>query len=185
MHTDPAENFQPIPDKDWPDALAEFRGGFLGSANVYRVMAHHPALVRAWAQLRQHVVVDTTLGHERSEIVILRAATHLGSEYEWAHHVSRARKLGMSDARIASLQNDPAKMARDDDILAKCVDELMHDKRLHPDTLAQTVTLVGRHGVFDVIATVGFYSTLGYILNTFETPIDAAIAQEMAQHPLK
>jgi 4-carboxymuconolactone decarboxylase len=36
----------------------------------------------------------------------------------------------------------------------------------------------------DVIATVGFYSTLGYILNSFETPLDDNIVREMADQPL-
>ncbi|MCL3883534.1 carboxymuconolactone decarboxylase family protein [Marivita sp. GX14005] len=175
----------PIPDADWPEALAEFRGGFLGSANVYRVMAHHPALVRAWADLRRHVVIDTSLGAEFSEIVILRAAVHLGSPYEWAHHVVRARKLGMNDARIASIRGDIGEMDEQDGVLAKAVDDLVTHKRIASGTLEELFALAGKDGAFDLIATVGFYSTLGYILNTFDTPIDDDIAHELAQHPLE
>ena len=40
------------------------------------------------------------------------------------------------------------------------------------------------HAVFDLIATVGFYSVLGYILMTYDTPIDAAVAREVAERPL-
>ena len=39
-------------------------------------------------------------------------------------------------------------------------------------------------GTFDLIATVGFYSVLGYILMTYDTPIDAAVAAEMTDRPL-
>ena len=35
-----------------------------------------------------------------------------------------------------------------------------------------------------LIATVGFYSVLGYILMTYDTPIDAAVTAEMAERPL-
>jgi alkylhydroperoxidase family enzyme len=60
------------------------RTGFAGALNVYRTMAHHPELLQARAPLRQHVVKDSALGAERSELVILRAAHRTGSPYEWA-----------------------------------------------------------------------------------------------------
>ena len=37
---------------------------------------------------------------------------------------------------------------------------------------------LGREAVFDLIATVGFYSVLGYILMSYDTPIDDRIAEE-------
>jgi hypothetical protein len=37
--------------------------------------------------------------------------------------------------------------------------------------------------MFDVIATLGFSSTLGYILNTFDTPLDDDIAAALTETP--
>lgn len=147
-------------------------------------MAHHPALLRAWADLRQHVVLDTSLGRERSEVVILRAASHLKSAYEWTHHVSRGRAVGLSDARIASLLLSPAQMESDDAVLAQAVDDLMAHARLTPTTRAALHALVGDQGTLDLFATVGFYSTLAFIVNTFDTPLDEAVAAEVGDDPL-
>ena len=36
-------------------------------------------------------------------LVILRTGHHMKAPYEWAHHVSRGRACGMSDARIAAI----------------------------------------------------------------------------------
>lgn len=44
---------------------------FAGGLNIYRTMTHHPNLLRAWAPMRQHLVKDTALGPECSEVVIL------------------------------------------------------------------------------------------------------------------
>lgn len=62
----------PISDADWPQEIADLSGGFAGQLNVYRTMAHDPALLRAWAGLRQHIVRDSALGLELVEVVILR-----------------------------------------------------------------------------------------------------------------
>lgn len=172
----------PLSDADWPESIADLRPGFAGALNVYRVMAHHPGLLRAWAPLRQHVVRDSALGPERSEVVILRTAHRMGSAYEWAHHVSRARKLGFDDARIAAMRGMPI---GEDGLIARGVDALMDHRRLPAPLEAELATALGRAAVIDLIATVGFYSVLGYLLMTYDTPLDAAIAAEMAEQPLQ
>ena len=61
------QDFAPIGDQDWPRDITDMLSGFAGGLNVYRTMAHHPALLRAWSDLREHVVNQTSLGAERSE----------------------------------------------------------------------------------------------------------------------
>jgi len=171
----------PITDEDWPLEIADMRVGFAGALNVYRTMAHNPALLKAWAPLRQHIVEDSSLGAVRSELVILRAAHRMGSPYEWAHHVSRARKLGVSDARIQAMCGLPD---GEDGLIARAVDALFDDKRLPHDVESLLAATIGKEAVFDLMATVGFYLTLGFILMTFDTPLDEGVASEIAERPL-
>ena len=176
--------FPPVEDAEWPQASLHLLEGFAGRLNVYRTMAHHPDLLSAWAPLRQHVVLDSVLGPELSEVVILRTGIRLGSNYEWAHHISRARACGMEDARIASISGEPSDMAPNDALLAGAVDELFNQSRLSEGTMKSITKTLGEKAIFDVIATVGFYSTLGYILNSCETPLDESIALELKESPL-
>lgn len=171
----------PVTDAQWPEEIADLRQGFAGQLNVYRTMAHHPALLRAWAPLRQHVVKDMALTPQQSEVVILRTGVRLGSAYEWAHHVSRARAVGMSDQRIAAIRDMPE---GEDGLLVRAVDAIFDDHRLPPGLEAELARQFGRHGVFDIIATVGFYRILGTILMTYDTPVDPAIVAELARAPL-
>ncbi|MBZ9994024.1 carboxymuconolactone decarboxylase family protein [Mesorhizobium sp. BH1-1-4] len=171
----------PISDQHWPAEIADMKAGFAGALNVYRTMAHHPALLKAWAPLRQHIVKESALGPVRSELVILRAAHRMGSAYEWAHHVSRARKLGISDARIRSMQSSPD---GEDGMIALAVDALFDGARLPPNIESALCESLGIQAVFDLMATVGFYMVLGFILNTYGTPLDEAVAAEMAERTL-
>lgn len=171
----------PLVDENWPDEIADMLPGFAGALNVYRTMAHHPALLKAWAPLRQHIVKDSALGPMRSELVILRAAHRMGSAYEWSHHVSRARALGMTDTRIRALRGRPE---GEDGLIAEAVDALFDQHRLSADLEKRLSILLGKQGVFDLIATVGFYSVLGYMLMTYDTPIDEAVAKALVEKPL-
>ncbi|MCV2894664.1 carboxymuconolactone decarboxylase family protein [Lentibacter sp. XHP0401] len=166
----------PLTDAQWPAEIAEMRSGFAGALNVYRTMAHHPALLRAWAPLRQHIVKDSSLGPIRAEVVILRTGVRLGSDYEWAHHVSRARSLGMDDARIAAIRDMPV---GEDGLIVRAVDALIDEKQLSLEQEAELASIIGREAVIDLIATVGFYSVLGYLLQTYKTPIDPDISIEL------
>ncbi len=168
--------FAPVADAEWPGEIADLRAGFAGRLNVYRAMAHHPALLRAWADLRDHVVNRTTLGPERSEVVILRAGHRLGAAYEWAHHVVRGRAAGLTDARIATLSGPLAGMTDGDALLAGAVDDLVGEAALSPDRLAALVAAHGREGVLDLMATVGMYSTLAFVVKSFGTPVDDDVA---------
>ncbi|MER9560327.1 carboxymuconolactone decarboxylase family protein [Mesorhizobium sp. M0323] len=171
----------PLTDEEWPTEIADMKAGFAGTLNVYRTMAHHPALLKAWAPLRQHVVKDSALGAVRSELVILRSAHRMGSDYEWAHHVSRARALGISDARIRAMRGSPD---GEDGLIARAVDALFDGFRLPAGLERALSAAIGTQAVIDLMATVGFYSVLGYILLTYNTPIDEAVAAVMTERPL-
>uniref|UniRef100_UPI00351983EC carboxymuconolactone decarboxylase family protein n=1 Tax=Cognatishimia sp. TaxID=2211648 RepID=UPI00351983EC len=179
-----SHNFAPLSDADWPEEISDMLSGFAGGLNVYRTMAHHPQLLRSWATLREHVVNQTTLGAEFREVVILRTGTRLGSTYEWQQHILRARKAGLSDHRIARLKGPLDQIEGKDRPLAAAVDEIFETNRLTSSTQADVMSLVGKKGLLDLMATVGFYSTLGFILNSFDTPLDDDIASALQAEPL-
>lgn len=183
-HTDQRQA-EPLKDDEWPSELVDMLPGFAGDLNVYRTMAHHPALLRAWTDIREHIVNHSALGKELLEVVILRTGYRLKSDYEWSQHVVRARRSGLSDERILSLRGPKDAMDDADRTLCEAVDELFEFSKLRPDTLARLVADHGKAAAFDLMATVGFYSTLGFILSTFETPLDDGIRAKLAETPLK
>ena len=175
--------FAPLTDAEWPAEIVDMRDGFAGQLNVYRLMAHHPGLLRAWTDLRMHIVRDTALGRQRAEVVILRLASRLRCHYEWGQHVIRGLDTGLSEAQIVSLRGSVEDMAPEDALLAGAVDSLLDDARLSPDQIDALEMLVGRDGLLDLMATVGMYLTLGFLLNSTNSPQDADISQRLATLP--
>lgn len=70
-------------------------------------------------------------------------------------------------------------------VVAIAVDDLSTSRQLSGDSIAAVTRLAGKAGVLDLIAVVGFYTTLALILNSFGTPIDPDVAQELAEAPLQ
>ena len=174
--------FTPIPDADWPDAISDMRTGFAGQLNVYRMMAHHPDLLRAWSGLRHHIVHSTALGSERAEVVILRLAYRVSSSYEWNQHVIRGLKAGLSKDQIAALRGPLADITPEDARLAGAVDSLLDQSRLSPEQMVQLENQIGRPALLDLFATIGMYLTLGFLLNSTECPLDTDVAAQLAQN---
>lgn len=168
-------SYPPLPSETWPAELSELRGSFAEQLNIYKTMAHHPALLQSWAALRAHIVTENALGPELQEVCILRTGYRLGSSYEWNHHVSRSRAIGMKDARIFSITGPFDQMAGPDAVIAKAVDRMIDTAELSTALQTELVALVGTKGMFDLIATVGFYKILGTIANSFDVPLDAGI----------
>ncbi len=140
--------FPPIADAAWPSEISDMLAGFAGRLNVYRVMAHNPALLRSWANYRDYVVTKNSLGPQRSEVAILRTGHRLNANYEWSHHVMRARACGMDDARILSLRGDVLEMSAEDQVIARAVDDLIDSACLSAHSREDLAKLVGTYGRF-------------------------------------
>lgn len=71
--------------------------------NLYRALGNHPQLLAAWAEFSKVLRHDTRTPRALRELVILRGAQLMRSEYEWAAHLPMARKSGVREAQIAAL----------------------------------------------------------------------------------
>ncbi|WP_195759879.1 hypothetical protein [Paracoccus sp. S-4012] len=72
----------------------------------------------------------------------------------------------------------------EDALIAQAAGELFTVRWLGRETETALAAELGRDAVFDLIATVGFYSVLGFILMTYETPLDAEVAEALRVSPL-
>lgn len=178
-------DLKPLTDAEWPQDLRDLLAGFAGRLNVYRVMAHHPALLKSWETLRNHVVLDNALGNVDQEVVILRAGFRWGSNYELAQHIVRGRAAGLTEARIGRAWLPAAALdgKNPDDLLMQCVDDLIDHGKLTRERREALMARYGAKGALDLMATVGMYSTLAFILETFEVPQDPGIAEQAAKPP--
>ena len=177
------ESLAPVGDEHWPDALRHVFNDMRGNPiNVHRLMAHHPELLGAWWDYRNHFVAGGTLGQRRAEIVILSVANALGNAYEWDSHVDRGLAAGLSPEEIRAIRDGAPTFDGADAVLVAMVDALLRERHIPAELLARARQHFDARAVIDVIFLQGAYLTLGCLLDTFPVPLDAGVAARLKGH---
>ncbi len=173
----------PLPAADWDESLAGVIEDMDGRPlNVHALLAHHPALLRAWWDLRNYSVAGGDLGRRNTELVILRVALHMQCWYEWGSHVERGLDAGLTVdeiERVGSGAMDdwpPAEAA-----LLAAVDDLASGLAISPDTLARLDEHFSTRQVMDLILVYGVYVTLGSMLNTWPIELDRHVRDKLPE----
>ena len=164
----------PLPVDEWDDAIQHIADRLQNPLNIHKLIAHNPALMEAYTPLRYHAVRDSSLTDRQREILILRVAHQIQSEYEWRHHVARGRAAGLADGEIERVKQGAQAdgWSIDERYIIACVDQILDKQQLDGDTAAGLIESIGKEGLLDAVFTVAVYIALGSLLNTFDVPID-------------
>jgi hypothetical protein len=177
------------------DDMITSAGYRIGPGEIEDCLTGHPDVVMAAAV----GVPDALRGQVVRAFVVLRAgAARDGSGASLIDRV-RQRISPHVAPRDIIIRDEPADdrhrqdhasrtaragMAPEDALLSEAVDALFDDKGLGAGLEQRLATTFGRQAVFDLIATVGFYSTLGFLLNTYRPPLDSNVAAELEEQPI-
>src|SRR5476649_239900 len=107
------ERKQRIPMRDLSTMEAEDREAIEKNAmggrifNIFKVLAHHPKLVKRWTPFAGHILGKQTLPFRDRELLILRIGWLNQAEYEFAQHELIARRGGLSDEDIGRIKQGP------------------------------------------------------------------------------
>jgi len=143
----------PLPPAQWPPELDDIRRELGEPLNIHNIMAHHPALTRAWMPYRNHIVANSSLKPRQRELLILRTADNCDTAYEWEHQD----------------QWSPA-----DRVLLQAADECHGNSEINETTYQELCLHFDEHQQLDIIATVGMYMTLATIIKTYKLPMEEA-----------
>jgi 4-carboxymuconolactone decarboxylase len=152
--------------------------------NLYRALGNHPPLVAAWTEFSRALRHDSRTPRPLRELVILRGAQLMRSEYEWAQHLKMARKSGVREAQIAALADwrgsaefdarEKAALGLAEAVTAGRVgDEVYTAAKKHFDD-AEYVELA---------LTAAFYAMVGRMLDAMAVPLEADMREHSPRLP--
>ena len=169
----------PTERADWTAEQAEVAERFGDGPvfNVFGTLLHHPGLFRRWLPFANHILGKSTLSVRDREVLILRTAWVVRSEYEWGQHIVIARDAGMSEEEIAMARNGPDApgLGERDRLLLAATDELLDDTFVSDATWAGLSEHYDTRQLMDIVFTVGQYNMLAMGLNSFGVQRDAGV----------
>ena len=167
-------------DSDQRAALEPFlatNGGKVGGGrvlNIFRTLAHAPKALTACLGWGGYILSRRNALSERDrELVILRTGYNCRSGYEWTQHKRIGLGCDLSEAEIERIKAGPdAEGWSDlDRAMLRATDELTGQHFVTDATWAALAPL-GDKGRMDLVFTVGQYTQVSMILNSFGIQVE-------------
>jgi 4-carboxymuconolactone decarboxylase len=133
--------------------------------NIFRTLAHNPALYKAFLSLGGHLLTADGLPPREREIVILRTGRRAQSEYEFGQHRAIGRDAGLTDTEIEWLAAD-GDWNEDDAALVAMVDELTEHDVVSDATWKVLTRRWSEPQLLELVLLCGFYRLVSGLLNS-------------------
>jgi alkylhydroperoxidase family enzyme len=141
--------------------------------NLYRCLANHPRLVAAWSDFSRALRHDSRTPRALRELVILRGAQLMRSEYEWAQHLKMARNAGVRESQIAALanwKNSPEFDAKEK--AALLLAEAVTRGKVSDEVHAEAMRHFDHHDYVELSITAAFYAMVGRMLDAMGVQLE-------------
>ena len=155
------------------EALKDFADGPL--LNIFRTLARAPKALSRFNAWGGYVLSRRNdLPAREREIVILRVGYRCKSGYEFTQHTRIGLQSGLTAAEIENIKRGAgASWSPADAALIKAADELVADHFITDATWAELGQHFSDKQRMDVVFTVGQYTQVSMMLNTFGVQLDA------------
>ncbi|HEY7063126.1 MAG TPA: carboxymuconolactone decarboxylase family protein [Chloroflexota bacterium] len=163
------EDLAPNDQAIW-DRIAANRHGVGGP---YGVLIHVPELADHFRAVEDYMRFDSALPEADREIVIMAVAREAGARYAWYRHETRGRQVGVRDEVIEALraQGDLGALNAHERLLVDLAHALLRTRSLPEDLFQRGLAELGERQLVELVGLVGHYTTIGYLINTFEVPL--------------
>ncbi len=141
----------------------------------FQVWLQSPELCDRVERLGSYLRWDSSLPLRLRELSLLIAARYFDAQYSWNAHVDVALAEGISQGAIDALaRRETPRFDRDEDqVFYAFCDRLLTEHFVPQDLFDQMVAHFGEAGVVDTVASLGNFTMLGMLLNTFEVDLQA------------
>jgi alkylhydroperoxidase family enzyme len=166
-----------VPLADFEPALRKRLEELWGEPpNLYKALGNHPKLAGAWTEFSKTLRHDTRTPRALRELVILRGAQLMQSEYEWAQHLRMARNSGVREAQILELQNWRASGEFDaKERAALAIAEAVTEGRVSDAVYTEAMRHFDHHDYVELAIVAAFYAMVGRMLDAMGVQLEPEI----------
>lgn len=165
-------------DKLTPDQAQVFKDLVAGRGRLltpYKIWIHSPKLASALETIGTFLNKKSSLTEREVELTICIIAAHWKGEYVWAAHVKRCLELGYPQSVFDALKAGQAPKL--DNERERAVYDLskiaMEPGGGSDEVFARADKVLGRAGIAEVIALLGYYTSVSMGMKMHRVPVPA------------
>lgn len=150
------------------EIVAGPRGGLIGP---FKPLLHSPGLLDRMQKTGEFIRWHSDMSDALREMVILMVARHWDQEFEWRYHRPIAETCGLPTTVIDSIAHriEPDGLDAHAHAVWSLTEEVLRSGTATDTCLEQAVTTLGYQQVVEYVATIGYYTSLAFILNVSNT----------------
>lgn len=157
---------QALPDQlEAFDHIAASRGKMI---RPFAAMIHRPALARAAADVGAIIRYEGLLNDHDRELVIVSTAVERSCEFEWDSHAPLAREAGVAESTLQEVKTGQSISDSSDEVLVEFVRQACRSSRVDDERFWAAEERLGREGVVELAAMIGYYSMLALFMGACE-----------------
>jgi 4-carboxymuconolactone decarboxylase len=133
----------------------------------------------------EYLRFESALSRRVNEFVTLVVSRAWTQQFEWATHVPLALGAGSAAAAIDALREGrrPLGMNPEEELAHDFTTELLANHGVSDATYRAAVQAFGERGVIDLVALIGYFTTISMVLNVAHTPPEAGGVEPLPALP--
>ncbi|WP_255167226.1 carboxymuconolactone decarboxylase family protein [Natrononativus amylolyticus] len=143
------------------------------TVNVYSAIGNNQEVLRGLREFLGALWNHSGLTDRQREIVILTAASEIGSAYEWHQHVTIATDAGLEPAEIGAIARDDRRALPDEERALVAYTRAVVRGRVTDALHEAVVEYVGEETTVGAAATAAGYLALGRIIDALDVDLEA------------
>lgn len=181
MSPEPRDRMPPIPREQMDEAQRAAAdelaaGPRKGVKGPFIPLLRSPLLLARLQKVGEYLRFESALSRRVNELVTLIVSRAWTQQFEWLTHAPLALQAGTSRETLDDLREGrrPRGTSREEEIAYDLVTELLQTRGVSEGTYRDGVEALGERGVVDLVALVGYFTTVSMVLNVAHTPPDPA-----------
>ncbi|MBI5090645.1 MAG: carboxymuconolactone decarboxylase family protein [Actinobacteria bacterium] len=139
----------------------------------FPALLRSPALCDRVQELGRVIRFESSLPGAVRELAILVAGRHWTAQYEWWAHSWLGLAEGLDQSVIDAVRDGDESVLGDPllQVTRELATSLLSTGRVSDALHERATSLLGERGVIEVVATVGYYCLVSFVLNTAQVPL--------------
>jgi len=142
--------------------------------NLYRMLPHAPTVGAGFLKMGGAILRQSELDPQLREIAILRVGFLSRASYEIHQHKRIARKVGLSEEKIAAIEHAPASAVFSplEKLVLRYTDDVVANVKASEPLFDELLSKLSNRTMAELTLTIGFYMAVSRFLENFEVDIE-------------